>query len=249
MNHLVKKAMRSPARSPTMTEEAKARPPRTRSVPKLLPGAAKGAGNVPRRGLKRAEKSQANRTMLIRAAADVVGELGYDQASISRIVERAGLAQGTFYLYFESRQDLFDVLLPELTVEIMQYVHDRVHGSEDFFELEERGIKAFFDVVSKHPGLFRIINEAQAAAPKAFAKHIEEVTGPYEQALLRGVAAGQLPSMEAKECSAIAYMLIGARNHLYLWYTTCGTRTALTTVIKMYMDFVHAALSSERAPR
>lgn len=244
--------MPSPAATPPTVEEEKLRAPRTRTLPRLLPGAANGAGSVPRRGLKRAEKSQANRTMLIRAAADVVGELGYEQASISRIVERAGLAQGTFYLYFESRQDLFDVLLPELTVEMMQYVHDRVHGSRDFFELEERGIKAFFDVVSKHQGLFRIINEAQAAAPKAFAKHIEAVTGPYEQALLRGVAAGHLPAMEGKECSAIAYMLIGARNHLYLWHTTAGKRTALATVIKMYMDLVRAALcrpGSEAAPR
>jgi AcrR family transcriptional regulator len=44
------------------------------------------------------------RKALIRAASEVIGEFGYDGASIGRITERAGLAQGTFYLYFDSRQ-------------------------------------------------------------------------------------------------------------------------------------------------
>ncbi|MGE3594128.1 MAG: TetR/AcrR family transcriptional regulator [Dehalococcoidia bacterium] len=48
----------------------------------------------------------------MQAAADVVGEEGYTAASIAKITARAGVAHGTFYSYFDDRQQLFDVLLP-----------------------------------------------------------------------------------------------------------------------------------------
>ena len=43
----------------------------------------------------RAEKAAQTRAELLRAAADVVGEVGYREASIARIPQRAGIAQGT----------------------------------------------------------------------------------------------------------------------------------------------------------
>ena len=52
----------------------------------------------------------------------VVGEQGYAGASIALITQRAGLAQGTFYLYFDSREDLFDQLLPEVGQELLDFL-------------------------------------------------------------------------------------------------------------------------------
>ena len=69
----------------------------------------------PQRAKKtRAQKSVEARAALLQAAAEIVGEYGYADASITRITQRANLAQGTFYNYFASRQDIFDELLPVL---------------------------------------------------------------------------------------------------------------------------------------
>ena len=54
--------------------------------------------------LRRAEKAIENRRAFLRAGAKVVAKYGYAEASIARIAEEAGLAQGTFYLYFPTRQ-------------------------------------------------------------------------------------------------------------------------------------------------
>ena len=59
--------------------------------------------------MKRAEKAALTRDKLMSSAAVIVGEYGYREASVQRITSHAGIAQGTFYLYFESRQLLFDV--------------------------------------------------------------------------------------------------------------------------------------------
>ena len=50
------------------------------------------------------------RDSLLRAAVDVFASKGYTATRVSDIVERAGVAQGTFYLYFKSKQVIFEEL-------------------------------------------------------------------------------------------------------------------------------------------
>src|SRR5271155_4036073 len=69
---------------------------------------------IKQRRLSRAEKSQLIRNKLFDSAAKVVGKHGYSDAMVSLITSEAHVAQGTFYNYFESRQHLFDQLLPSL---------------------------------------------------------------------------------------------------------------------------------------
>ena len=54
------------------------------------------------------------RTRLLEAAEQVFADLGYHDASIVKITEVAGVAQGTFYLYFESKKGIFDELVRDL---------------------------------------------------------------------------------------------------------------------------------------
>ena len=53
------------------------------------------------------------RAQILAAAKEVFAEAGYHEASINAIIERAGIARGTFYLYFTSKAAVFDALLDE----------------------------------------------------------------------------------------------------------------------------------------
>ncbi len=44
---------------------------------------------------------------ILEAAAEVFAEKGYRQSSVSDMVQRAGIARGTFYLYFDSKREVF----------------------------------------------------------------------------------------------------------------------------------------------
>jgi AcrR family transcriptional regulator len=59
-----------------------------------------------------------NREKLLRAAAEVIGEKGIDVATMSEITDRADVASGTVYYYFESKE--------ELSVAVMEWVMDRL---------------------------------------------------------------------------------------------------------------------------
>jgi AcrR family transcriptional regulator len=59
-----------------------------------------------------------NREKLLSAAAEVIGEKGIDVATMSEITDRADVALGTVYYYFESKE--------ELSVAVMEWVMDRL---------------------------------------------------------------------------------------------------------------------------
>ena len=56
--------------------------------------------------LNRVERNAWTKQKIFDAATKVVGEYGYAEASVARITEQAGVAQGTFYNHFENRQEL-----------------------------------------------------------------------------------------------------------------------------------------------
>src|SRR3954467_8601705 len=59
---------------------------------------------------KREQTKVANRQAILDAAREVFGELGYDQATVRDIIRRTGLAAGTFYNYYRSKEEVFTAL-------------------------------------------------------------------------------------------------------------------------------------------
>lgn len=194
----------------------------------------------------RAEKAAATRQRLIEAAAEVVGEFGYADASVARITARANIALGTFYNYFDTRQALFDTLLPELGQDLIAFVGDRVHGSRDTMEMEERGFRAFFEYLAANPGFYRILNEAETMAPKAHHKHFEALASRYVAALKKGLARGDMPAYSEADLETIVYLLMAARSYLTLRCGLTGDKLP-EDVVDTYVKFVRGALM-QRAP-
>jgi AcrR family transcriptional regulator len=60
-------------------------------------------------------KAQDTRHKLLRTARQLFERDGYDATSVSRIVEAAEVSRGTFYLYFDSKRDIFGALMDEIS--------------------------------------------------------------------------------------------------------------------------------------
>ena len=94
------------------------------------------AKSRPRR-LNRAEKREANRERILRAARKVFGARGFHAATIEEIAEEAGLSNGAIYYNFESKGDLFLALLDERTDERIRHMRRTFAGppGEDIRDL------------------------------------------------------------------------------------------------------------------
>lgn len=196
----------------------------------------------------RTERVKENRRALVRAAAESVGERGYEATSIGRITERAGLAHGTFYRYFESRQDLFDQLLPDIGDELIDFLKNRASGASNLMDVEERSLRGFFDFLLENPGFYRLLNEAEVAAPSAFEHHISNLAAHYVAALERSRARGELTGFEPHELEVLAFILMAARFYIYLRFakTPTGPQPIPDWVVETYMKFIAHGL---RAPK
>lgn len=198
----------------------------------------------PARSAARMQRTEESRNRIFAAAAKIVGDHGYADASIDRITELAGMAKGTFYLYFGSRQDLLDQLLPHVGFDLITYLRAEVSGARTFFEVEERGFRAFFSFLNNNPGFFRILNEAEVAAPVAHAKHMALLTAHYVGSLQRSVERGQIKHFQDKELEALAYVFQSARSYLYMRYVKDRKlRKPPEWVVETYMKLVRGGLN------
>jgi AcrR family transcriptional regulator len=213
--------------------------PAGREPPQRGPTSARHA-----RRLSREELTPEARDAIFAAAASVIGEHGYVGATIKRITEQAGIAQGTFYLYFDSRQALFDTLLPHIGSDMLRFIRERVEGADNFYDAEERGFRAFFHYVHLKPAFMRILNEAEWAAPVAHRRHFNLLASHYRRALLRAVAQGDIRTLAGEEVEAIAYMLMACRSYVYLHYLKDGPNRAEPPeiVVEAYMKLVRNGL-------
>lgn len=234
---------RAVATAPAPPAPASSAARRSRTAP------AASAARRPRKRLTREEITPLAREGLFRAAAKVVGECGYKDASVARITAAAGVAQGTFYLYFKTRQSLFDELLPHARREVLALVRKRVAGARDFLDLEQRGMAAFLEYLRSNPGFIRILNESEAVAPQAYLNHYSDVAERYRRQLEQAAAAGQIRPLDGAELDTVVYLLMGARISLY---QRClgldGTQVA--AAVGHYMTMVRSwlALAQPSAP-
>lgn len=192
----------------------------------------------------RQERAENLKKKIFEAAAKVVGVFGYAEASIGRITDEAGIAQGTFYLYFESRQALFDVLLPHVGEDMVLFIGKKVKGAQTFFEVEERGFRAFFEYQRLNPWFFRVLNEAEVAAPIAHAAHMKLLSDRYVKSLSRSVEKGEIKNFTTEELETLAYLFQAARSYLYLCHIKGKKRKKLPdAVVETYMKIIRNGLN------
>jgi AcrR family transcriptional regulator len=78
---------------------------------------------------KRDVVAQFRRDAILAAAGHVVARFGADEATVERVAVEAGLAKGTIYLYFRSKDELLDALLQRGLVELQLRTEDAVRGA------------------------------------------------------------------------------------------------------------------------
>jgi len=168
--------------------------------------------------LNRVERNAWTKRKIFDAAAKVVGKHGYAEASVARITEEAGVAQGTFYNHFENRQELLDQLLPKIGTDMVYFIRERT-GTEQAARQEIERFGAFFDFIREVPEFLRILNEAEFFAPSGYQKHLDNISTAYVRILRRARHSGAIADYSDEEFEAIVHMLMGARGYLSRRYS------------------------------
>lgn len=153
-------------------------------------------------------RGEATRRKILEAAEVEFGDRGFHTASVSSITQRADVGQGTFYLYFHSKEEIFSTLVKEIGRSLRRAMAVEVATGKSRLDAERKGMEAFFAFAQAHPGLYRIVQEAQFVDEPAFRDYYQRLATGYAQGLAEAAGKGDLSPGDA-EIRAWAIMGIG----------------------------------------
>src|SRR6476469_5561608 len=190
---------------------------------------AAGAGKAPRtaRGEKTLRK-------ILDAARDEFGDRGFSDSSIVGITQRAGVALGTFYTYFDSKEALFQALVRDMSAQVRDHVAPVLKESTDALEGERRALESFLDFAREHRDVYRIIDEAEFVDPAAYREHYETTANRIAARLIAARGRGEVDGdYSDEELEILSWAIMGANVFLglrfALWSKTSARRVADAT--------------------
>lgn len=161
------------------------------------------AGNAPR--TPRTERGRRTQRAILDAAAAEFGEKGFHESSIVSITIRAGVALGSFYTYFESKEALFKALVQDMSGRVRDHVAPVLATPMDAVEAEGAALAAFLRFAREHKEIYRIIDEAEFVAPEDWRAHYLNTAARILERLQAARARGEL-GVEPGEVHAWAIM-------------------------------------------
>ena len=126
-------------------------------------------------------RGAATRARLLEAAEGCFAELGYHDASVVKITEAAGVAQGTFYLYFPSKEALPGALARQLSEALADGTRAAVEAATDMDGAVSALIHAAWETASQHRDVILIANRGIELA-ETFDDFLE-LTAPFRSVL------------------------------------------------------------------
>lgn len=129
---------------------------------------------------------------LLDAAAVEFGERGFHDASISGITRRAGIALGSFYTYFDSKDAVFRALVTDMSAQVRDHVAPAVRAAPDGLAAERAGLAEFIGFVRDHKEIYRIIDEAEFVDSDSFRTHYASTAERIEARLRAAAARGEV---------------------------------------------------------
>jgi AcrR family transcriptional regulator len=188
-------------------------------------------------------RGQRTRGKLLVAAEKVFGEKTYEHASIVDITREAGVAQGTFYVYFPSKHAIFAELVGELGSRLRRQLAEAVSGIDDRLEVERTGLHAFLHFVQEHKNLYKIVRQAEFVDEAIYRQYYDRIAEGYREGLRAAMKKGQLEKLDPE---ATAYALMGIFDFLGMRWVLWEGRLPPKKVLDDVFSFISRGLEKRR---
>ncbi|MBL8838219.1 MAG: TetR/AcrR family transcriptional regulator [Alphaproteobacteria bacterium] len=156
------------------------------------------ADTAPALPVPKTKRGEQTRQKILDAAEREIGSKGFAEASISTITAEADVAQGTFYVYFRTKEDVMRELVLRMGRRLRHHLTVATSGIDSRLEVERRGIHAFFEFVRDNPNLYRVVMGMQFVDEATYRRYYEDFAASYRAALEAAVERGELAPGDAE---------------------------------------------------
>lgn len=140
----------------------------------------------------RTARGRATLRKLLDAAAIEFGERGFHEASISGITRRAGTALGSFYTYFDSKDEIFRALVQDMSAQVGVHAAAAMQEAKSALDRERAALKGFLEFAREHKEIYRIIDEAEFVDSDSYRAHYQVTASRILTRLKAGAETGEL---------------------------------------------------------
>lgn len=180
-------------------------------------------------------RGEATRQKILAAAEREIGGKGFAEASIATITMEAGVAQGTFYLYFQSKEQVLRELVLLMGRMLRRHLSTAAIGADGRIGAERRGLEAFFAFVRARPYLYRVVAESQFVDPQVFRQYYMDFAEGYAKVLATAQARGEVSPGDAE---VRAWALMGVADMVGRRFAIWDDRTDLTEITDAAFAFI-----------
>ena len=175
----------------------------------------------------RTERGRRTLRKLLDAAAEEFGEKGFHEASVSSITRRAGVALGSFYTYFDSKDALFRALVADMSEKVRTSARAALSEDMGALEIEQAALAAFLRFAREHKEIYRIIDEAEFVDPASYRNHYETIAARIAGRLQAGAKSGDFrDDLGELEAWAVMGMNVFVGLRYVVWNAGEGAVTA-----------------------
>jgi len=157
---------------------------------------------------KRDQTKILNRQQILEAAKTLFAEKGFEATNVRDIINESNLSPGTFYNYFQSKEEIFEVL----TDEIIKEVRTQIQASYKNVKMDRaeinKALRQFFQIFLGNPRLMKFLSRNQSYLRELRSKgRFDDMLKDLEKALDDGVKNGMIPQVPVK---IVAIAIFGA---------------------------------------
>ena len=171
--------------------------------------------SAPRKGRKKLRNPKPEMAArMLEAAAELIRQEGFPQLRVEEIAEQAGVSVGTFYLYFEGKDDLFVQLVVEYTRRLRERLSAAFAEGESFAERMQHALNAYVDFVEENEAGFLYFRDSGTVdttvgrlSTWAVDQHAEDLRPMLEEAMANG-------ELRNDDAALLAQATVGLVQHL-----------------------------------
>ncbi|MES1938997.1 TetR family transcriptional regulator [Salinisphaera sp. T5B8] len=192
-------------------------------------------------------RGEATRQKLLAAAEDAFGNTGFFRASISDITRAAGVAQGTFYLYFRNKEDVLAELVRHMGRELRRMLAHSIPPGLSRLDAEREGMAAFIRFVGKRRNLYRVVQESLFVDEQIYKDYYMDFARGYISALEKSVEKYEIRD---GDLDVWVWVLMGTAHFLGLRYGLWQNEGLNEAELDAVMDFIRngIAIRSSETP-
>ena len=222
------------------------------------PARPRRAERQPAAGRKRNStgRDEAVRQRIIRAAAEIYRECGYERAGMVDIARRLGMTAPALYWYFRSKEDILVAFLEHTVTDLIRFVRGLLHSTEPrqrlwefmyayaLWQLQQQELSAAYERIYALGHLRNSLPEKQRQRIMSFEREF--------YGMCRDLIAA-IPRRARKAAVApVAFAMIGMVEHLIAWFSPNGPMS-VKEVATLYADLAVAmatpAPTAAKTPR